>query len=82
MYQSIYTFRFKKKAGAHAEIALLLDLHLLMPPNRIGGVMVSVVASSAVDRVFDPRSGQTNDYKILICCFSAKQAALRRKSKD
>jgi len=27
-------------------------------------------------------SGQTKDYKIGICCFSAKHAALRRKSKD
>jgi hypothetical protein len=44
--------------------------------------MVSVLASSAVDRGFDPRSGQTKDYKIGICCFSAKHAALRRKSKD
>ena len=50
--------------------------------NRIVGVMVSVLASSAVDRGFDPRSGQTKDYKIGICCFSAKHAALRRKSKD
>ena len=31
---------------------------------------------------FDPRSGQTKDYKIGICCFSAKHAALRRNSKD
>jgi hypothetical protein len=44
--------------------------------------MVSVLASSVVDRGFDPRSGQTKDYKIGICCFSAKHAALRRKSKD
>ena len=36
--------------------------------NCIGGVMVS--------------PGQTKDYKIGICCFSTKQAALRRKSKD
>ena len=28
------------------------------------------------------RWGQTNDYKIGICCFSAKHAALRRKDKD
>jgi hypothetical protein len=48
---------------------------------HIGGVMVSVLATSAVDRVFEPRSGQTEDYKIGICCFSAKHAALRRKSK-
>ena len=45
--------------------------------------MVSVLASSAVDRGFESWSGQTKDYKICICCFSAKQyAALRRKSKD
>ena len=28
------------------------------------------------------RSGQTKYYKIGICCFSAKHAALRRKGKD
>jgi hypothetical protein len=50
--------------------------------NRIGGVMVSVLASSAVDRWFVCLSGQTKDYEIGICCFSAKHAALRRKSKD
>jgi hypothetical protein len=26
--------------------------------------------------------GQTKDYQIGICCFSAKQAALRKKSKN
>ena len=50
--------------------------------NNIGGVMVSMLASSAVDRGFEPISGQYKDYIIGICCFSAKQAALRRKSKD
>ena len=44
--------------------------------------MVSMLASSAVDRLVEPRSGQTKDYEIGICCFSAKHAALRRKSKD
>ena len=44
--------------------------------------MVSVLASSVVDSGFEPWSGQTKDYKIDICCFSAKHAALRRKSKD
>ena len=44
--------------------------------------MVSMLASSAVDRGVEPRSGQTKDYKIGICCFSAKYAALTRKSKD
>ena len=44
--------------------------------------MVSMLASSAIDRGFEPRSGQTKDYNIVICCFSTKHAALRRKSKD
>jgi hypothetical protein len=30
--------------------------------NRIGGVMVSVLESSVVDRGFEPRVGQTKDY--------------------
>ena len=42
--------------------------------NRIGGVMVNVLASSAVDCGFEPRSGQTKDYEIGICCFSAEYA--------
>jgi len=43
--------------------------------------MDSVLTSSAVDRGFEPRSGQIKDYKIGICCFSAKHAALKRKIK-
>ena len=52
--------------------------------NRISGVMVSVLALDVVllDRGFDPRSGQTKDYKIGICCFSTKHPTLRRKTKD
>jgi hypothetical protein len=50
--------------------------------NRIGGVMVSVLALSTVDRGIEPHSDQTRDYKIGICCFTAKQEALRSKSKD
>ena len=50
--------------------------------NRNGGVMVSIVTSSAVDCEFKPRSGQSKDYKIGICCFSAKHIASRRKNKD
>jgi hypothetical protein len=48
----------------------------------IGGVMVSVLASSVVDRGFELQSCQTKDYEIGMCCFSAKNAALREKSKD
>ena len=44
--------------------------------------MNSLLASSVVDRGFEPRSGQTKDDKIGICCFFAKHVALRRKNKD
>ena len=44
--------------------------------------MVSVLASSVADYGFEPRSGQTKDYKIGICCFSTKHATLWRKNKD
>jgi hypothetical protein len=49
------------------------SIPVTMRVNRIGGVMVSVLASSVVDHGFEPRSGQTKDYKIGICCFSANQ---------
>jgi hypothetical protein len=35
-----------------------------------------------IDFGFEPRSDQTKDYKIGICCFSPKHAILRNKSKD
>ena len=44
--------------------------------------MASVLASSVVDHGFEYRSDQTKEYTIVICCFSAKHAALTRKSKD
>ena len=37
---------------------------LLISFNRIGGAMVSVLASSTVDRGFELRSGQIKDYKM------------------
>ena len=52
----------------------VIVLHMLFE------IMVSVLASNAVDHWFESRSAQTQDYKIGICCFSAKHAALRRKS--
>jgi hypothetical protein len=79
-------------------VGFFLNLHgCLFTRNRIGGVMVSVLSSNAVDRGFIggvmvsvlssnvvdrgfKAPDQTKDYKIDICCFSAKHAALRRKS--
>ena len=43
--------------------------------------MVSILTSNVVDRELEPRSGQTKDYKIVICCFFTKHAAVRRKNK-
>jgi hypothetical protein len=42
----------------------------------------NILVSSAVDREFKRGSGQTKYYKIDMCCFSAKYAALRSKSND
>ena len=52
---------------------MFLLTHFRVKTNHICGVMVSMLAKSAIDRGFEPRSGQTKDYKIGICCFSAKQ---------
>jgi hypothetical protein len=41
---------------------------------KINWHIFSVLISSAVDRGFESRSGQIKDYKISICCFSAKHA--------
>jgi hypothetical protein len=58
------------------------NINAILHPHgdRIRGVMVCVLA--LVDRRFEPLSDQTKHYKIGICCFSAKYAALRSKSKD
>jgi hypothetical protein len=42
----------------------------------------SVFTSNAVDRGFEPQSGQTRNYQIGICGFPSKHALLSRKSKD
>jgi hypothetical protein len=44
--------------------------------------MVCLLAWRIVDRGFEPRSGQTKDYEIDMCCLTAKHTALRRKSND
>ena len=41
-----------------------------------GDAIVSVLASSAVDFGFEPKSGQIKESKIDICCFSEKDATL------
>ena len=41
-----------------------------------------MLASSAVNRGFESRSVQTKDYQLVFVAYNAKQAELRRKSKD
>jgi hypothetical protein len=44
--------------------------------------MIRVLARFVVDRGFEPQLSQTKEYEIGVCWFSAKNAELRRKSKD
>ena len=46
----------------------LEDCSLDCLQKSIGGVMVSMLASSAINRRFETQLGQTKDYKIGICC--------------
>ena len=46
-------------------IMIIPLVSLLFLLNRIGDIMISVLASSAVDCGFEPRSGQTKDYKLV-----------------
>jgi hypothetical protein len=41
-------------------------------PSHISGVMVIMLASSAVDHGFKPWLEENKEYKIGICCLSAK----------
>jgi hypothetical protein len=76
------------KMAGHFNIGHYYVLHMHLSNflqyliDSIGGVMVSVLALSVVDRGFEPWSGQTKDYKTDICCFTAKHAAFSSKSKD
>ena len=72
--------------GDNSEIPLKLALNTNQSINPRYRVLFSfssyTTASSAVDRGFETRSGQTKKYIICICCFSAMYATLRSKSKD
>ena len=51
-------------------------------PKTLSSVIVSVLASSAVDRGLESRSGQTKEYQLVFVAYNAKHAELRRKSKE
>ena len=87
--KSIYIDEFKAENSMFTVFLLFLSAYQVILiithsfiPSYIGGVMVSMVTSSVVDHGLEPRLGQTKDYNIGICCFSAKHTALRKKSKD
>ena len=50
--------------------------------SSVFGIMVGMLASIAVDRGYEPRSGLSKDYKICSCGLSTMHTVLRRKSKD
>jgi hypothetical protein len=54
----------------------------MFEPGSTQKIMFSMLASSVVDRVFEPWSGQTKHYKIGMFFFSAEQATFRIKNKD
>jgi hypothetical protein len=58
-------------------LILIPKIAVLMFLNPIIGVMVHMLAYSAVDRALDPLSDQT--IKIDFCCFFIKHTGLRRK---
>ena len=68
------------------EKTLLIYISYIIQDNQITPYCVNLFVQtrqSVLYLGFEPRSDQTKDFKIDICCFSAKYAAaLRRKSKD
>ena len=78
----VYIISYKLLYNLHNRRGILNKCYTIVSINHVGGVMVSMLSSSAVYRGFEPQSGQTRDYKIGICCFFAKHAALRSKSKE
>jgi hypothetical protein len=60
----------QQSAGRHiatlAIVFLSINLFSISAGNRIGGVMISVLDSNAVDRRLEPQSGKTKDYELGI----------------
>jgi hypothetical protein len=62
---------------------MVLDINNQMLTFNFSLMNETLKQKSAVDRGFKPLSVHTKDYKIgVLFCFSAKDAALRRKCKD
>jgi hypothetical protein len=83
-----YTIIVDKKAPLQHKVKLVNCIYILnifcnawSIMNRIDGVMVSMLASSVVDRVFEPQPSKTKDYAIGTSCISNKHAELSSKRK-
>ena len=63
MHNSCFSLRSTSDSKCNISLGWYLFLKLW---NLIGGVMVSVLASCAVDRGIEHRSGQNKDYGIVI----------------
>jgi hypothetical protein len=63
-------------------LTLQAKVHVQGSQHCIGGVMVSILASGAVDRGFKLWAGLTKNYNIGICWFSARHTTLNSKGKE
>ena len=82
---SIFCSSFQDRFVANYDCIVTEESHLCAHSksgNRIGGVVVSVLASSGVDHGFESLWGQTKDYEMGIVCFSSNDIVLRSKGKD
>ena len=66
-----------------ADTVILVKLHSPLK-EHVADVVISMLLLGVVhvDRRFTHRLGQTKNYKIGICCFSAKHTALRRRGNN
>jgi hypothetical protein len=83
---SIQLFKSLNEVCKTTLIALLLYFStkcmcIMLDSISCSHVMVRVLTSIAADDSFEHRSGQTKDYRTIICCFYAKHTALRGKGK-
>ena len=73
---------FSSHNGLRVNHRMTYTICLKTSSNCIGCVMASMLAWSVVNPAFEPRSCQTKNNKIGICCFSVEHTAIRRKSKS
>jgi hypothetical protein len=45
---------------------IIITIMFIIIINHIGGVMARVLASSVVDRGYEPLSGEAKDYKLVV----------------